>query len=116
MSTPTEILYWEILPSIRSAIVFELKEEGLKQNEIANFLGVTPAAISQYLKQKRGKFVFDSKFKLLIKESVQKILNKKSTAFAETNFLIKEFEKLGHLCKLCVDKNSLDKCNICYNK
>ena len=108
MQTPTEIMYWEILPAIRSSFVFEMKEEhNLKQKEIAEVLGVTPAAISQYLNQKRGTYEFSKPFKQKIKISVLEILSKKSTPFEETNKLIAQFQKSKDLCLICSHKNNL---------
>lgn len=115
MSTPTEILYWEILPSIRSAIVFEMKEKhGLKQKDIAELLDVTPAAISQYLKQKRGKFKFSEVFKEEISKAVEKIIFKQSTAFEQTNKLITFFQQSKDICVICSQKNNLNNCSSCY--
>ncbi len=115
MQTPTEIMYWEILPAIRSSFVFEMKEEhNLKQKEIAEVLGVTPAAISQYLNQKRGTYEFSKPFKEKIKISVLEILSKKSTPFEETNKLIAQFQKSKDLCLICSHKNNLTNCTICH--
>ena len=46
-----------ILPIIKRALVEELHKRGLKVKEIAELLGMTPAAVSQYLHGKRGKEV-----------------------------------------------------------
>jgi predicted transcriptional regulator len=116
MSTPTEILYWEILPSIRSSIVFEMRDNHqMKQKDIAELLDVTPAAISQYLKQKRGNFIFTDSFKLKIQKSVELIISKKSGVFEQTNFLIKTFQESKEICVVCSEKNNLKNCNTCYD-
>ena len=44
-----------VLPIIKRALVEELHRRGLKVKEIAELLGMTPAAVSQYLHGKRGK-------------------------------------------------------------
>ncbi len=51
---PCEIVVWYLLPVIRKELAGRLKEKGLTQNEIAKRMGVTPAAVSQYLNSKRG--------------------------------------------------------------
>ncbi|PKK81706.1 MAG: transcriptional regulator [Thermoplasmata archaeon HGW-Thermoplasmata-2] len=59
MKMPCELIVWYVLPSIRRDLAAALKKKGMSQKEIAEKLGVTPAAISQYAKAKRGR----SKFK-----------------------------------------------------
>lgn len=113
--TPNEIIYWEILPAIRSSMVFEMKEQGVSQVQIAQILGITPSAVSQYLKSKRGNFEFSEDFRSEIRNSVKKLTNKNSEAFAETNRLIKLFEKSKEICVVCNNKNSTSSgCNVCY--
>ena len=58
MITPTEMLYWEVLPALRCEMVKCLKECNLSQKDIAQLLDITPSAVSQYLKGKRGKLEF----------------------------------------------------------
>jgi len=55
MKIPCEIVVWYILPLVRREIAKELvNEHGLSQANVARMFGVTDAAISQYLKKKRG--------------------------------------------------------------
>lgn len=44
-----------VLPSVTRAIVVELRRRGYSVSQISRMLGVTPAAVSQYLRGKRGK-------------------------------------------------------------
>lgn len=116
MITPSEIIYWNILPALRKQIVFELKELKLKQSEIAKILNLTPSAVSQYLNNKRGEFKFCDEFKEDIKKSALKISKQSSTFFAEINYLVKSFEKSKEFCTVCKDKNNFDgDCNVCKN-
>jgi len=116
MLHPSEILYWEILPAIRRHLVVEMKQQGKKQSEIAKLLSVTPSAISQYINNKRADFDFTSDFNIKIKSSAKRIIEEKSNAFSETNFLIKEFERDKHICIICRKKNKLEgKCGVCFN-
>jgi predicted transcriptional regulator len=55
MKIPCELIVWYVLPSIRRELARELVEtHNLTQAEVARKFGVTDAAISQYLKKKRG--------------------------------------------------------------
>lgn len=55
MKIPCELIVWYVLPSIRRELARELVEKHhLSQAEVARKFGVTDAAISQYLKAKRG--------------------------------------------------------------
>lgn len=115
MINPAEIVFWEVLPAIRKNLVSELKELGLKQAEIAKLLEMTPSAISQYTKNKRGEFEFKEDFKQKIKESAKKIYNKEATVFDETNHLVKEFENSKNICIVCRSKNDIEgDCGICF--
>jgi hypothetical protein len=54
MKCPCEIIVWNVLPSIRAALVEELVKSGISQKEVSKMLGITPAAVSQYVSKKRG--------------------------------------------------------------
>ncbi len=55
MKIPCEIVVWYVLPMIRRELSRELVQaHGMTQAEVARMFGVTDAAISQYLKKKRG--------------------------------------------------------------
>ena len=54
---PCEIIVKTLIPSVRAAITRELIERhGMKQVEVAKLLGVTQAAVSQYMRGARGRF------------------------------------------------------------
>jgi predicted transcriptional regulator len=55
MRIPCELIVWYVLPSIRRELARELVDKHhLSQAEVARRFGVTDAAVSQYLKSKRG--------------------------------------------------------------
>ncbi|OFV68534.1 MAG: XRE family transcriptional regulator [Candidatus Syntrophoarchaeum caldarius] len=54
MKAPCELIVWYILPSIRAGLASTLIESGVSQKEVAAKLGITQAAVSQYLSKKRG--------------------------------------------------------------
>ena len=52
---PTEVEYWYVLPVIRKELAKNLKEQGnLRQKEVADILGISESAVSQYLKGTRA--------------------------------------------------------------
>lgn len=54
--TPCEYMHWHGIPVIRKELVEHLmKHFGLNQRETAEKIGITPAAVCQYHKHKRGK-------------------------------------------------------------
>lgn len=54
MIFPCEKAVWYYLPQIRADLAKELVKTGMTQSQAAKLLGVTPAAVSQYLHKKRG--------------------------------------------------------------
>lgn len=57
MKIPCEIVVWYMLPTIRKGVAKELVEvHGLTQSKVARLFGVTDAAVSQYLRNKRGDY------------------------------------------------------------
>jgi len=75
--TPCEIILWNRLPAIRRELAVALiKNHGLSQRDAANRLGVTPAAVCQYVSNKRGQAVaFDSAMQAEIAISAANIMN-----------------------------------------
>ena len=66
--TPCEYLMWNGLPVIRKEIAqCMINNFGLTQKEAAAKLGLTPAAICQYLSKKRGNI------KIIDKEVIEEI-------------------------------------------
>ncbi len=55
MRIPCEVVVRQVLPSIRREIAKELVEtHSMSQADVARLFGVTDAAVSQYLRRKRG--------------------------------------------------------------
>ena len=55
MKIPCELVVWYLLPTIRKEVAKELVTvHGYTQADVARTFGVTDAAVSQYLKNKRG--------------------------------------------------------------
>lgn len=60
--TTCEYMVWTGLPVIRKEIAESIvRDFGFTQKETAKKLGVTPAAVCQYLSKKRGRFDIEDK-------------------------------------------------------
>lgn len=98
MKTPCELVVTTLLPTIRASIAVELvKRHGMKQKEAARLLGLTTAAVSQYLSMKRATkrelYPFRSeKFKELVKEAADVIASQPG-----------EVEAMRALCRCCTE-------------
>lgn len=92
--TPCEHVIWNVLPAVRKELAKILvKKHCLSQRETAKRLGVTEAAISQYLKSKRGsKVILDKKAKKKIETLAKEILKSREN-------LPKEGRNMCNLCK-----------------
>ena len=74
MIFPCEKAVWYYLPQIRADLAIELVKTGMTQSQAAKKLGVTPAAVSQYIHKKRGLQSPKSRiYRQEIKAAVKKI-------------------------------------------
>jgi len=82
---PQEIVVWYVLPTIRKELAkVMVNDEKMPQKEAAKILGVSPAAISQYLKAKRGKeIVFEQEILDEIKIAARNIIKNKDVFMDE---------------------------------
>ena len=61
MKADCEKIIWHVLPAIRKEFSIHLmKNYGLNQKQVAELLGITPAAVCQYLSDKRGVNIADN--------------------------------------------------------
>jgi hypothetical protein len=91
MKFPCEIIVWEVLPCIRSALAKELIKKGLSQNEVSIMLGITQAAVSQYTSKKRGSGL---DFPEDAKEEIKKLAD--DLVQGPVNDLV------ARICKICM--------------
>jgi predicted transcriptional regulator len=75
---PCEYIVWNVLPSIRKEFVKSLKKNfNLSQKQISEIVKLTPAAVSQYLSNKRGGIeISDKKILNEIDKSAKNIYKK----------------------------------------
>ncbi|MCQ2078512.1 MAG: transcriptional regulator [archaeon] len=115
MKTPCEIVVWYVLPTIRREIAKELVETyHMRQADVGRVFGVTDAAISQYLKKKRGgsSLIEDSvhypKFLGEVKQSARLVHDGESNMSIEMCRLCKFIKTVGLLADIYSDSTGMD--------
>ena len=120
---PCEVASKSVIPALRAMIARELIEDyGMKQEMVAQKLGVTQAAVSKYIHQVRGEAV-----ELESAEEVHKISSEiAQTLSGEANPLLvsqkfcqacTDIRALGLMCDTCrrVDPSwDVEHCTICF--
>jgi len=102
--TPCEYMMWNGLPVIRKEIAISMIDSfGLTQKEAAEKLGVTPAAVCQYLSRKRGRIeITDDGINDEIKNSAEKIIqNGNGSVIPETCRICKIIRTKGVFPLIC---------------
>lgn len=95
MVLPCEVAVKSVIPAIRSAIARELSQtHGLKQEEVAQLLGITQTAVSKYTRHCRGAI-----FEITDVEGVQPIL--RETVFSLVNGELDKYDLAEKLCIIC---------------
>jgi len=83
MKFPQELIVSKVLPAIRAKLAMRLKETGLAQCEIAEILGLTPPAVSQYMSGKRASdYSIGSEYDKYISKALKYIETKPEKAKA----------------------------------
>jgi len=96
-----EAMIWKGLPSIKKEITkCMINNFGLNQRETAMILGITPAAVCQYMSNKRGKFeITDKKILIEINITAEKIIQEGETVI------------IPEICRICKIIRSNSKSN-----
>ena len=98
---PQEIEVWYILPVIRKELAFALKRKGLNGKRIAELLGVSEAAVSQYFTNKRGKDITLTKpIMESINQAAEEIIKQPLMILPCTQAILKMLWKEGIVCQL----------------
>jgi predicted transcriptional regulator len=106
-STPCEFMKWNGLPVIRREIAESMiNNYGLSQKDAALKLGLTPAAVCQYVSKKRGKIkIIDEKILGEINKSAKTIIeNGSNSTVIETCRICKIMREEGlfqFFCDTC---------------
>ena len=114
VKTHQEIEVWYVLPAIRREMVLELKRRDMNQRTAARLLGLTDAAVSQYISGTRGPDVrFRKEMKAEIRKSVDAI-QKGANVMEEIHRITKVCKCNGTLCRIHRKMGNVPKeCNIC---
>lgn len=117
LKMPQEIEVWYILPAIRKELAKSLiKDYKLSQRETAKRIGLTEAAVSQYIKEKRGKDIkFNDNILKEIRSSAKVIAEKEELFMHEIQRLCNLNSVKKTICYLHKkeNKNLLKKCRAC---
>jgi uncharacterized protein len=118
---PQEIEVRYILPAIRRELARVLiNEKERRQKEAAAILGLTEAAISQYVNSKRAKdVVFSDDIVSEIRKSADKIIaDKRQQRIVAEVYRISSLAKVKHiLCDIHRSQSKeLKDCNICFDE
>jgi predicted transcriptional regulator len=93
---PCEIAVKSVIPAIKAAIAKELVEKhSLKQNQVAEALGISQSAVSKYTRQVRGHVIRIDDI-----EEIQPLINNMITLLIDGN--PKRAEFLSLFCQTCI--------------
>lgn len=114
---PQELEVWYLIPAIRKELakVF-ISDYGLSQRKAAECLGITEAAISQYLKSKRGNEIkFSDEALSEIKRSARDVVERKDDITEKIYRLCVLLRKSKAMCAIhrLQDKRIPKECSIC---
>jgi uncharacterized protein len=112
---PQEIEVWYIIPALRREVAKSMVDLGLTQKEIAKIMGITEAAVSQYIHSKRAKEV-------VFREPVLEEIKKSAESIANGRLMIPEMLRLTKLTEvkqvMCdlhkKHDNNLHDCETCF--
>jgi len=111
---PQEIMTWYLLPAIRKDMAEAMLKSGMNQREVARKLGITDAAISQYLSGKRAHDVkLDPNVRRLISLSARKVIGG-ADVMQEIKLVCEYCTTKLVLCRLHRAHGAPRKCDLCF--
>ncbi len=111
---PQEVEVFYILPAIRKELSVALKARGKTQAEIARLLGVTPAAVSQYLHDKRAGTAFPRELRRLVENRAGEISDQESM-IREVQRILERAKKTRLICRLHAQLTNIPtSCTVCF--
>lgn len=123
MIIPCEIAAKAVVPTIRAMVAKKLNQAyHMKQNDIANLLGITQSAVSQYLNNVRGKAIDlegVEEIEPIVKDLVHIIIAKRPNTrficakYCEACRIIREKRMLCSLHQRLDPTFDISNCDIC---
>jgi hypothetical protein len=123
MMIPCEIAVKSVIPAIRAYVAKELTQTyKMRQNDVANRLGITQTAISKYVRDVRGQVVRidqTKEIRSMMNRIVSQAANEKisrtqlTLGFCE---VCKMVRRSGIMCELCKRSDpvlDIDLCKVC---
>lgn len=100
---PQEIEVWYIIPAVRKELATLLvRKYELTLEKTGDILGISKAAVSQYLSNKRAnKIKLPPAIKKELEESAKIIIKDNKRAIIEIQRILKEFRKKKCSCEVC---------------
>lgn len=115
-SLPQEIEVWYLIPAIRRELSKILTEKyGLTLEKTGDMLGVTKAAVSQYLHKKRASGIkLSDNIKKEIGKSAKILAGDKTKALSEMLKILDLMKKEGCACAACkkYNKGIIEQCKM----
>jgi len=123
MLMPCEIAVKSVVPSIRAFIATELTQSyNMKQNDVAELLGITQTAVSKYTTHVRGaviKIDQTEEIQSMMEKIANQLANKEITRqdlvvkFCEVCKTVRQNGIMCHLCKRSDPTINVKTCLIC---
>ena len=122
---PCEIAVKSVIPAIKAVVAKELVETyRLKQNQVAEILGISQSAVSKYTRQVRGHVIEIDNMK-----EIQPLINSMITLltdgppkraeflnlFCQTCITIRQKGLMCQFCQKTDPKIKMEECNFCLN-
>lgn len=120
MKPPCELIVWYVIPTIRAELSKELVKMGMSQKDVSERLGITQSAVSQYIKDKRGKGIpINKETRKGIKNLAKQIMddNSPKDVIPGICMICGIVKASGSLCDLHKQEDSnLDGCEVCFGR
>ena len=106
-SLPQEIEVWYIIPALRKEFSRQLvQRHKLTLDKAGDIIGVSKAAVSQYLNNKRAdKFKLPKNIKKEVETSAKLLIAQPECAVREMLRILKVLKKTGCECEICKKYN-----------